>query len=136
MEQLLEHGVVPRAYIGVKLDENFDAKVATKLKLDRLQGAHVSEVFERSPASKAGLQYDDVVLNFDGTDVQDHDNLINLVSLSPIGKQIRMTVWRAQKKVTLSIILADRIELKKTTEAPPKPSGGVGSSDGIDRSSA
>lgn len=125
MEQLLEHGVVPRAWIGVKLDENFDSKVATKLKLDRLYGAHVSEVFEKSPASKAGLQYDDVVLNFDGTDVQDHDHLINLVSLSPIGKQIRMTVWRGQKKITLTIVLADRSELKKTTEAPARPHGGA-----------
>ena len=124
MDQLLEFGVVPRAWIGVKLDENFDAKVSTKLKLDRLQGAHVSEVFPNSPASKAGLQFDDVILNFDGTDVQDHDHLINLVSLSPIGKQIRMVVWRAQKKVPLSIILADRSELRKTSENTQKPANG------------
>ncbi len=125
MDQLLEFGVVPRAWIGVKLDENFDSKVATKLRLDRLQGAHVNEVFPNSPASKAGLQFDDVVLNFDGTDVQDHDHLINLVSLSPIGKQIRMTVWRGQKKIPLSIILADRSELRRTSEAPAKPGMGT-----------
>ena len=124
MDQLLEHGVVPRAWIGVKLDENFDSKVATKVKLDRLQGARINEVFPNSPASRAGLQFDDVILNFDGTDVQDHDHLINLVSLSPIGKQIRMTVWRGQKKVSLSIVLADRSELRKTSEAPAKP--GIG----------
>ena len=79
MDQLLEFGVVPRAWIGVKLDENFDSKVATKLKLDRLHGAHVNEVFPNSPASKSGLQFDDVILNFDGTDVQDHDHLISTV---------------------------------------------------------
>ena len=124
MDQLLELGVVPRAWIGVKLDENFDVKVATKLKLDRLHGAHVNEVFPNSPASRAGLQFDDVVLTFDGIDVQDHDHLINLVSLSPIGKQIRMTVWRGQKKIPLSIILADRSELRKTSEAPTKPNLG------------
>jgi serine protease Do len=125
MEQLLEYGVVPRAYIGVKLDENFDSKVASKLKLDRVHGAHVTEVFANSPASKAGLQMDDVVLNFDGTDVQDHDHLINLVSLSPIGKQIRMTVWRGQRKVSLSIVLADRVELNKRSEAPARPTIGA-----------
>ena len=125
MDQLLEFGTVPRAWIGVNLEENFYSKVSTKLRLDRLHGAHVSVVFDKSPASRAGLQYDDVVLNFDGTDVQDHDHLINLVSLSPIGKQIRMTVWRAQKRITLSIILADRSELKKTSEAPAKPGAGA-----------
>ncbi|MEI8022283.1 MAG: PDZ domain-containing protein, partial [Schlesneria sp.] len=72
-----------------------------------------------------GLQLGDVVLNFDGFDVQDHDHLINLVSLSPIGKQIRMSVWRAQKKVTLSIVLADRSDLRKTSEAPPQQGRGV-----------
>ena len=124
MDQLLEHGVVPRAYIGVKLDEKFDSKAATKLRLDRLQGACVTKVFPNSPAFRAGIQVEDVVLNFDGTDVQDHDHLINLVSLSPIGKQIRVTVWRGQKKVALSIVLADRAELPKTSEAPSKPGMG------------
>ena len=126
MDQLLEFGVVPRAYIGVKLDDNFDSKVAAKLKLDRLHGARVNEVYPNSPAQRAGLQYDDVVLNFDGTDVQDHDHLINLVSLSPIGKQIRMTVWRGQKKVTLSIVLADRsVAMPKNSEAPAKPGSNI-----------
>ena len=124
MDQLLEFGVVPRSYIGVKLDDNFDAKLASKLRLDRLQGAHVTGVTENSPAAKAGLQMNDIVLNFDGTDVQDHDHLINLVSLSPIGKQIRMTVWRAQKKLTLSIVLADRNELRNASDAPAKPGQG------------
>lgn len=119
MDQLLEYGFVPRAWIGVKLDENFDSKVAAKLKLDRLHGARVHQVFENSPASRAGLQYDDVVVNFDGVDVQDHDHLINLVSLSPIGKQIRMGVWRGQKRITLGIMLADRSELRKSNEATP-----------------
>ena len=125
MDQLLEHGVVPRAWIGVKLDENFDSKVATKLRLDRLQGARVNQVFENSPASRAGLQFDDVVLNFDGIDVQDHDHLINLVSLSPIGKQIRMAVWRGQRKITMAIVLADRSDLRKTSEAPTNSRGGA-----------
>lgn len=125
MDQLLEYGVVPRAYIGVKLDESFDSKAAAKLKLDRVHGAHVTDVFANSPASKAGLQLDDVVLNFDGTDVQDHDHLINLVSLSPIGKQIRMTVWRGQRKVSLAIVLADRTELDKTSESPARPGTGA-----------
>lgn len=125
MDQLLEFGVVPRAYIGVKLDENFDSKVAAKLKLDRLYGARVNEVFPNSPASRAGLSFDDVVLNFDGTDVQDHDHLINLVSLSPIGKQIRMVVWRGQKKVQLTIVLADRNDMPKSNDNQPKPNNGA-----------
>jgi serine protease Do len=125
MDQLLERGSVTRAWIGVKLDDKFDAKAATKVKLDRVHGTRVIEVFPNSPASRAGLQYDDVVLTFDTTDVQDHDHLINLVSLSPIGKRIQMVVWRGGKKINLSIILADRSELPGTSEAPARPEFGV-----------
>ena len=125
MEQLLEHGVVSRAWIGVKLDDKFDAKVATKLKLDRVHGTRISEVFPNSPAARAGLQYDDVILNFDTTDVQDHDHLINLVSLSPIGKRIQMVVWRGGKKMNLFIVLADRTELPANSEAPKPVEFGV-----------
>ena len=120
MDQLLEHGVVHRAWIGVKLDEKFDNKIATKLKLDRATGTRINEVFPNSPASRAGLQFDDVVLNFDGTDVQDHDHLINLVSLSPIAKRIQVVVWRGGRKAMLTIILADRTEMPPTSQAPTK----------------
>lgn len=124
MEQLLEHGVVTRAWIGVKLDDKFDAKAAAKLRLDRAHGTRVSEVFPNSPASRSGLQADDVILNFDSTDVQDHDHLINLVSLSPIGKRIQMIVWRGGKKIQLFIVLADRSELPANSEGP-RPDIGV-----------
>ena len=125
MDQLLEHGVVHRAWIGVKLDEKFDSKIAAKLKLDRATGTRVNEVFPNSPASRAGLQFDDVVLNFDGTDVQDHDHLINLVSLSPIAKRIHVVVWRGGRKTMLTIILADRTEMPPTSQAPVKEEFGV-----------
>ena len=124
MEQLLEHGVVSRAWIGVKLDDKFDGKAATKLKLERVHGTRVSEVFPNSPAARAGLVFDDVILTFDTTDVQDHDHLINLVSLSPIGKKIQMVVWRGGKKINLFIVLADRSELPANSEGP-KPDIGV-----------
>jgi len=118
MDQLLENGVVTRAWIGVKLDDKFDARVAARLKLDRVSGTRVSEVFPNSPASRAGLLPDDVVLTFDTTDVEDHDHLINLVSLSPIGKRIQMVIWRGGRKMNLYIVLADRNELPANSEAP------------------
>lgn len=125
MDQLLEHGIVHRAWIGVKLDEKFDNKLAAKLKLDRAMGTRINEVFPNSPASRAGLQFDDVVLTFDGTDVQDHDHLINLVSLSPIAKRIQVVVWRGGRRTMLTIILADRTEMPPTSQAPVPDEVGI-----------
>jgi serine protease Do len=118
MEQLLETGVVRRAYLGVKLDPGFDAKAAKGLKLDKVQGTRVTEVYPNTPASRANLQTNDVVLTFDGLDVQDESHLINLVSLTPVGKSIRLTVWRDGKKITLTVTLADRNDLNANSEAP------------------
>jgi serine protease Do len=118
MEQLLETGSVRRGYLGVRLDPAFDAKGARRLKLDRVQGTRVVEVYSSSPASRANLQVDDVVLSFDGLDVQDESHLINLVSLTPVGKAIRLTVWRDGKRIQLSVTLAERVDPNATSDAP------------------
>jgi serine protease Do len=121
MEQLLEHGKVYRAYLGVKLDPQFDSRAAGELRLERVQGARVTMVYPNTPAARANLQTNDVVLTFDGIDVQDENHLINLVSLTPIGRQVKLGVWRGAKRITLTITLADRNDLEQTSEAPLKP---------------
>ncbi|WLD11457.1 trypsin-like peptidase domain-containing protein [Planctellipticum variicoloris] len=126
MEQLLEHGAVQRAYLGVRLDPAFDSKTAARLRLDRVQGSRVTEVYPNSPASRTNLQFDDVILTFDGIEIQDENHLINLVSLTAIGKEIRLTVWRGGRKLTLKIVLTDRKEMpQQTSEAPSEPGMGV-----------
>ncbi len=112
MDQLLEYGSVPRAYLGVRLDPAFDAKAARRLHLDRVQGTRVVEVYPRTAAATANLQLDDVILNFNGLDVEDEAHLINLVSLTPVGKTVRVVIWREGKKVTLNVTLINRTELQ------------------------
>lgn len=124
MEQLLEHGVVRRAYLGVKLDPQFNARVAAELRLERVQGARITMVYPNTPAARANLQANDVVLTFDGIEVQDENHLINLVSLTPIGRQVKLGIWRAGKHITITITLADRSELDQTSEAPAAPDMG------------
>ncbi len=125
MEQLLEHGVVRRAYLGVRLDPQFDAAAASQLKLERVRGARVTQVYPNTPAARANLRMDDVILNFDGVDVQDENHLINQVSLTPIGRQVKLTVWREGKSITLTLTLADRNDLQETSEAPVEPPRGA-----------
>lgn len=112
MDQLLEYGTVYRAYLGVRLDPAFDAKAARNLRLDRVQGTRVVEVYQKTAAATANLQPNDVILNFNGLDVQDEAHLINLVSLTPIGQTVRMVIWRDGKKITLTVTLINRSELQ------------------------
>lgn len=111
VDQLLLYGKVRRAYLGVKLDSEFDADAARRLRLDRVRGARVMEVYPNTPAAKASLQFDDVILSFEGREVLDENHLINLVSLTPVGREVRLKVMRNGRVTNLDVLLADREEL-------------------------
>ena len=128
IDQLLEYGKVTRAYLGVSLDNDFNADTAARLKLDRLRGARVVGIKEDSPASKAKLAVDDVVLTFDGIEVLDENHLINLVSLTAVGKTVKVVIFRKGKHLTLDVTVGDRDELdrkQQRSEAPSKPEMGT-----------
>lgn len=118
VEELLEYGVVRRAYLGVKLDPTYDVRTARRLRLDRVRGSRVTEVYPNTPASRANLRIDDVVLQFDGVDVQDENHLINLVSLTPVGRRVRLLVWRDGREASIEISLADRTTLSQPSATP------------------
>ncbi len=111
MEELIKNGKVKRAYLGVKLNSNFSVRLARKLKLSRNFGAHVTTVYPETPASEARLKVNDVILAFNGIEVEDENHLINLVSLTPIGSTATLTIWRSGEKRNVKVHLADRVTL-------------------------
>ncbi|MEW4530171.1 trypsin-like peptidase domain-containing protein [Maioricimonas sp. JC845] len=122
VEQLLEYGEVQRGYLGVRLDDSFDAAAAARLKLDRARGARVVQVYPNTPAEKAGIQVDDVILNFDGYDIEDEEHLIHRVSLTGINKSVRVIVHRNGRQVTLQVVLTQRPAANRRSDAPrPMP---------------
>jgi serine protease Do len=125
VNDLLERGQVRRAYLGVMLDPDFTADKARGLNLDRVRGAHILRVYPNSPASAANLLNDDVVLTFDGIEVQDENHLINLVSLTEIGRNVQLGVLRGGRRMNVQVHLSNRHEFDGQSEAPTKP--GMGS---------
>jgi serine protease Do len=123
-EQLLETGKVTRAYLGVKLDPDFNADAAARLKLDRIRGARIMDVFPNTPASRANLQRDDVILTFDGVEVLDENHLINLVSLTSVGKKVKVVVFRGGRHVTIEVAVTE-LEQRERSEAPAGPGMGT-----------
>jgi len=113
VEQLLEHGRVQRAFLGVALDEEFSAEDAARLELDRIRGARVTEVYQDTPAARAKLRYNDVILSFDGFDIEDQNHLIHLVSLTPLNKRIRLDVLRGGERINIYVELTDRARFRR-----------------------
>ncbi len=103
MRQLIEAGHVERGFLGVRLDGNFDSASARYVGLNRRKGTRVTFVTEGSPASIAKLQVDDVILEFDGMQVEDDQHLINLVLRTEIGRRVDLVIFRDRKVQTLQV---------------------------------
>ncbi len=127
MTHLLDYGTVRRAYIGVRLNEDFDITRARQLKLDRLRGAHVAWVYPNTPADDADLKADDVILKVDDVEVHDLNHLINLISLKEIGTTVNLVVFRGGKRirVEMKVVDLDRSRRNASLPAPAQPGMGT-----------
>ena len=70
LPQMKESGKVTRSWLGVSV-EAVKEEEAAKAGLDRPRGAHVSQVVIGSPADKAGVEVDDIILSFNGKAIED-----------------------------------------------------------------
>ncbi len=71
------------------------------------------EVYPNTPAALARLEFDDVILSFEGVEVQDENHFINLVSLTPVGRRVRLEVMRNGRLMPMDVLLADRADLER-----------------------
>lgn len=104
---LAAHGYVRRALLGVEFPVHFTAQRAQELGMPVVRGALVASVRAGTPAQLAGIQVDDVILEFDGRAVEDEGHLINLVSGSEIGSTVRLSVWRDRTRMSIEVVLGD-----------------------------
>jgi serine protease Do len=89
----------PYLGIGVK---DIDAESAKKLNLKEVRGVEITQVEENSPAAKAGIKEGDVVLEYNGQAVEGGEQLSRLVRETPIGRQVKVGVWRNGGMQTLT----------------------------------
>jgi serine protease Do len=108
--QLIEKGTVVRAFLGVTLDPSFTEQVAANLGLPQVEGSHVTGITANSPAAAAKLQVDDVILEFNGVPIDNDAHLVDLVSLTEVGKAVPITVFRDRKLVRLTVKVGDRAQ--------------------------
>jgi serine protease Do len=106
--QLLERGTVTRAFLGVHLDSKFTPEMATRLGLPRAEGARVSGITPNSPAAHAELKVGDVIMQFNNTRIEDDGHLVNLVSLTPVEKEVALVLYREGRPVSVRVKVGDR----------------------------
>ena len=115
VDQLKEFGETRRGWLGVRI-QDVTPDVAEAMGLPSAKGALVTDVPE-GPGKEAGIQSGDVILSFDGAEVEDTRGLVRIVGNSPVGKAVRVIVNREGKTQTLMVTLGRR----ETAEATPVP---------------
>jgi PDZ domain/Sel1 repeat/Putative peptidoglycan binding domain len=86
-------GGQPRGWLGARL-QTVTQDIAASLGTRNATGALVASVLPDSPAEKADLQAGDVILKWDGIEVPAMRVLPFLVSVTPIGKDVDVLVYR------------------------------------------
>ena len=112
MQDLITKGYVVRSWLGVYI-QNVDDNVAKALKLSNRDGALVSDVVEKSPAEKAGLEQGDVIVEFNDVLIHDSAHLKNIVSSTPPGTLSKVIIFRDEKKKSVNVTLE---EIKKSDD--------------------
>jgi serine protease Do len=101
-DQLITKGEVKRAYLGVMIGPA-SGTLAKVLNVPAGQGAIVNEVLPHSPAAKAKLQSQDVILDFNGQKVTGTKELQGIVERLDIGKTYTMTIIRDGKRLSIPV---------------------------------
>ena len=92
------------SYLGVRI-EQVTPQTVSALKLSDSSGALITYVDQDGPASKAGLKNNDVVVEFNGSNVQDPEQLQDMIHGTAAGKTVSLTVVRDGQKKEISVTL-------------------------------
>lgn len=97
-------GSFDRPYIGVRY-KIIDRQTAVLNEL--VEGAYVIEVLENSPAEKADIQDEDIIIEFDGKKVKGDDDqgLAKQILQKKIGGRVDLKVWRNGEILDKQLIL-------------------------------
>jgi len=117
MNDLVKDGKVSRGWLGVSI-QDVDANIAKALNLNPAKGALISEVFEGSPAQKAGIKDGDVVRFINGQAIDDANSLRNTVAALRPGENAEFEILREGKTLKLKVNIALRDENNLSGAAP------------------
>jgi membrane-associated protease RseP (regulator of RpoE activity) len=100
-------------YLGVYISE-VDADDVSQLGLEREYGARIEDVSDDSPAKEAGLQADDVIVGWNGSQVESAAQLRRLVTETPAGREVQLEVIRDKRKRDVEVTIAERESLVRS----------------------
>lgn len=120
IRQLAEFGETKRGWLGVHIQTVTD-EIAESLDLSEARGALVASVAPGGPAEAAGIKDRDIILKFNGEEIDKVRQLPRIVAETAIGAEVDVLVWRNGKERAVKVTVA-RLDENATAAAPAAPS--------------
>jgi serine protease Do len=115
-KQLVKQGRVIRGFLGA-MPDRVTPQIAKIYGLPAPRGAIISNVEAtvkvdgltvESPAAKAGLKQNDVIVEFRGERVKDNEDLLRRVASTPVGTTAPVKIYRDGRPMTISVVIGRR----------------------------
>jgi Do/DeqQ family serine protease len=114
MTQLIRDGRVRRGQLGVGI-QNVTSDLAGSFGLKDVRGVIVTSVSSNSPAERAGIKQGDVIVSFNGVNLNDGNELRNRVAQTAPDTQAAIGIIRTGNAQTLNVKLG---EFQPKTDVP------------------
>ncbi|HKL26463.1 MAG TPA: DegQ family serine endoprotease [Desulfuromonadales bacterium] len=120
--QLRDVGHVTRGYLGVTVQAMTD-ELADSFGLEKNRGALVNQVMAESPAAQAGFKRGDIILEFDGQEIKDINDLPRIVAGTSVGETVKVKIFRDGKARELRVEVG-QLEGEQQARTPAEDKSG------------
>jgi serine protease Do len=106
MSQILDHGKVNRAYLGIMV-QDITPGISKAMNLKDMKGVLVGDVSPAGPAQKSGVQRGDVILEVNGKPMEDSRELRNSISMMDPNATVNLKLVRNGSPTDVTVKLGE-----------------------------
>jgi serine protease Do len=125
VDQLTNFGETRRGWLGVRIQPVTD-EIAESLGMDKAKGSLVAGVIKGGPVDNGSILPGDVIIKFDGKDVNEMRDLPRVVAESPVGKAVDVIIIRKGVQQTVKVTLGRLEDGEKLASAESDQGGDKG----------
>ena len=120
VDQLKTHGAVSRGWLGVYIQE-VTMELAQSFGMDKPAGALVAKILPGSPAEDTDLKVGDIILGYNGEEIESSAALPVLVGQTKVGETVRLKVMRDGKTRTVKLEVGQLPDKDQVLAGQPDP---------------
>ena len=104
IEKLIEYGETRRGWLGVRIQE-VSEDIASSLGMESASGALVVSIDDDGPAKQAGIKSGDIILTFNGVNIDTMRELPRVVAETKVGTKVEVEIWRKNKAIKKNVVI-------------------------------